>query len=63
VALFIHDPVYRIESPGKYLDSVESMGESLEKLGGANTAYWPNYPVELPTEVNIVLGLVIYHNF
>ena len=51
VALFIHDPVYRIPSPGKLLDTVETWGEHLEKLGGSNTAYWPNEPLEIPLEV------------
>jgi len=50
-ALFIHDPVYRLQSPGKLLDSVETWDGILEKLGGANTAFWPNQPVEIPQNV------------
>lgn len=52
VALYIHDPVYRLASPGKFLDTVETWGEGLQKLGLANTAYWPNQVVEVPTEVS-----------
>ena len=55
VAPFIHDPVYRIRSPGSILDSVPGWDDRLEKLGGANTAYWPNYPVQLPKNVSIFL--------
>ena len=50
-AIFIHDPVYRLQSPGKLLDSIETWDGILEKLGGANTAYWPNQPVEIPQNV------------
>merc|ERR1711884_951884 len=50
-AIFIHDPVYRLRSPGKLLDSIETWDGILEKLGGANTAYWPNQPVEIPQNV------------
>ena len=52
VALYIHDPVYRLASPGKFLDTVGTWGEGLQKLGLANTAYWPNQVVEVPTEVS-----------
>ena len=52
MALLIHDPVYRIQSPGKILDSVNTWNEKLEKLGGRNSAYWPNYSVKLPKEVS-----------
>merc|ERR1711997_625740 len=58
IALFIHDPVYRIPSPGKLLDTVETWGEHLEKLGGSNTAYWPNEPLEIPLEVSGFQGIV-----
>ena len=33
------------------MDSIETWDGILEKLGGANTAYWPNQPVEIPQNV------------
>ena len=61
-ALFIHDPAYRLQSPGKLLGSVEEWNGKLEKLGGANTAYWPNQPVEIPQNVRINV-IVIWSKF
>ena len=59
VALYIHDPVYRLRSPGKYLHTVETWNEGLEKLGGENTAYWPNQIVQVPAEVRFIF--MIFH--
>ena len=50
--MFVHDPVYRIQSPGSHLDDIASWEGLLDKMGGKNTAYWPNYPIRLPKEVN-----------
>ena len=49
--MYIHDPVYQISSPGSHLDDIPSWEGRLKKMGGANTAYWPNYPIRLPKEV------------
>lgn len=57
-AIFIKDPVYRISSPGRYLDTVQDWSDRLEKLGGVNSAYWPNYPTALPAEVSGFSGIV-----
>ena len=64
MALLIHDPVYRIRSPGTLLNSgipVDTWDEKLEKLGGRNSAYWPNYSVKLPKEVSIYNYYKNYH--
>jgi len=58
IALYIHDPVYRLASPGKFLDTVETWNEGLQKLGLANTAYWPNQVVEVPSEINGFHGVL-----
>ena len=50
-AAYVHDPVYRIPSPGSHLDDIASWEGLLEKMGGQNTAYWPNYPIRLPKGV------------
>ena len=34
------------------METVETWGDQLEKLGGSNTAYWPNQPVKIPKNVN-----------
>ena len=49
--MYIHDPVYQISSPGSHLDDIPSWEGRLKKMGGQNTAYWPNYPIRLPKEV------------
>ena len=57
VALYIHDPVYRLNSPGTYLNTVDTWDEGLQKLGpngGENTAYWPNQVVAVPPEVRFI---------
>ncbi len=46
------DPVYRILSPGRRLDEVDDWGLYLQQLGG-DTAYWPNFPCQLPKDVRI----------
>ena len=51
-ALYFHDPVYYIRSPGKFLDFVDGWGDIMEQMGPGNTAYWPNYPVKIPKEVS-----------
>lgn len=55
---FFHDPVYYIKNPGASLDSVNNWAKNLVQLGGASTAYWPNYPVQLPKEVLGFEGVV-----
>ena len=62
-AIFFTDPVYRLQSPGKLLDSIEVWQENLEKLGGANTAYWPNQPIEIPRNVRRCLSIILNANF
>jgi len=61
IALYIHDPVYRLNSPGTYLNTVDTWDEGLQKLGpngGENTAYWPNQVVAVPPEVNGFQGIL-----
>lgn len=48
---FFHDGVFTIRNPGAQLGSVANWADSLVQLGGASTAYWPNYPVKVPSEV------------
>jgi len=48
---FFHDSVYYLKNPGGQLDSVNDWSDKLVQLGGSATAYWPNYPVQLPKEV------------
>jgi len=50
---YFHDPVYFLPNPGDHLDSVDTWSERLITLGGSASAFWPNYPVQLP---NTVLG-------
>merc|ERR1711936_87548 len=57
-AMYIHDPVYQISSPGSHLDDIPSWEGRLKKMGGANTAYWPNYPIRLPKEVSGFDGIL-----
>ena len=60
-AFYIHDPVYEIPAPGKLLSSNAdgpTWEASLKKMGGRNTAYWPNYPVRLPYELGGFDGIV-----
>jgi len=45
---YFHDSVYTLRNPGQFLDSVSSWDDSLVQLGGGATAYWPNYPVQVP---------------
>lgn len=55
---FFHDSVYWMKNPGSMLDSVNDWADELNQLGGASTAYWPNYPVYLPKEVMGFEGVV-----
>ena len=48
---FIHDPVYYLRDPGNYLNDVSSWPDNLQTLGGKKSAYWPNFPVQVPKEV------------
>jgi len=43
------DPVYKIDSPGRFLDLADTWGTLIQPVG--NTAIWPNYPVQLPKRV------------
>ena len=55
--MYVHDPVYRIPSPGSHMDDIASWEGLLEKMGGKNSAYWPNYPIRLPKEVSYKLSI------
>ena len=55
---YFHDPVYRLRSPGDSLDSVAGWADSLETLGVSATAYWPNFPCKMPSEVVGFEGVV-----
>ena len=49
--------MYRLNSPGTYLNTVDTWDEGLQKLGpngGENTAYWPNQVVAVPPEVRFI---------
>ena len=46
--------MYRLNSPGNYLNTVDTWNEGLQKLGGENTAYWPNQVVPVPPEVRFI---------
>ena len=50
---FFHDGVYFLGEPGNSLDDVSNWASSLVQLGGASTAYWPNYPVQVVISVPI----------
>ena len=56
--------MYRLNSPGTYLNTVDTWDEGLQKLGpngGENTAYWPNQVVAVPPEVRFIfVHLYIY---
>merc|ERR1711892_64411 len=55
---FFHDGVYFIGNPGNILDDVSNWASSLVQLGGSSTAFWPNYPVQLPSSVLGFEGVV-----
>jgi len=55
---YFHDGVYFLSEPGNRLDSVSEWGSDLVQLGGASTAFWPNYPVQLPSSVMGFEGVV-----
>ena len=46
-----HDPVYFLRDPGLYLDDVSSWPDHFGTLGTKASAYWPNFPVQVPKEV------------
>ena len=46
-----HDPVYFLRDPGNYLSDVGSWPDHFGTLGTKSTAYWPNFPVQVPREV------------
>merc|ERR1711971_1432210 len=45
---YFHDPVYMIPSPGEKLNSVTGWADEVVTLGVKASAYWPNFPVQLP---------------
>jgi len=55
---YFHDPVYFLHNPGDLLDSVDQWDSKLTTLGGSASAYWPNYPVQLPKTVLGFEGVV-----
>ena len=48
---FFHDPVFFLENPGDMLDSVDTWADHLHTLGVKASAYWPNFPVKMPSSV------------
>jgi len=46
---FFHDSVYYLRDP--QLASASDWGNQVVKMGGASTAYWPNYPVQMPSSI------------
>ena len=38
-------------NPGQYIDDVASWPDHFETLGTKASAYWPNFPVQVPKEV------------
>ena len=38
-------------NPGQYIDDVASWPDHFETLGSKASAYWPNFPVQVPKEV------------
>lgn len=55
---FFHDAVYFLKNPGDMLDSVNSWADNLETLGVKASAYWPNFPVQMPSSVLGFEGVV-----
>jgi len=55
---FFHDSVYMISNPGDSLADVANWESNLVQLGGRASAYWPNYPVQVPQEVFGVEGVM-----
>ena len=54
-----HDPVYFLRDPGQYLADVSSWPDHFGTLGTKSSAYWPNFPVQVPKEV---LGKYLIEN-
>jgi len=48
---FFHDPVFFLRDPGNFLSDVASWPDHLSTLGTKATAYWPNFPVQVPKDV------------
>ena len=48
---FFHDPVFFLRDPGNYLTDVSSWPDHMNTLGTKATAYWPNFPVQVPKDV------------
>jgi len=55
---FFHDPVYFLRNPGDFLDSVDTWADKIEQLGGKSSAFWPNFPVQMPSSVLGFEGVV-----
>jgi len=55
---YFHDPVFFLRYPGDHLDSVHTWADRLITLGHKASAYWPNYPVQLPKAVLDFEGIV-----
>jgi len=55
---YFHDPVFFLKNPGNYLDSVNTWADKLETLGAKASAYWPNFPVQMPSSVLGFEGVV-----
>ena len=55
---FFHDPVFFIKNPGNLLSSVDSWSDEMETLGSKASAYWPNFPVQMPSTVLGFEGVV-----
>jgi len=55
---FFHDPVYFLKNPGAILDSVDNWANEIETLGAKASAFWPNFPVQMPSSVLGFEGVV-----
>jgi len=55
---FFHDPVFFIKNPGNFLNSVDTWSDEMETLGSKASAYWPNFPVQMPSSVLGFEGIV-----
>merc|ERR1712142_218494 len=55
---FFHDPVFFLKNPGDFLNSVNSWNDELQTLGSKASAYWPNFPVQMPSSVLGFEGMV-----
>lgn len=55
---YFHDPVFFLRNPGDKLDSISSWPDQFLTLGSKASAFWPNYPVQIPKEVFGFDGIV-----